>query len=120
LLAAGGRAGDELRLTAPARFAFGRRRGPISAVGLQFAGLHIVRQVRGQNLADDPFAQIAVLDGETASMRRKKIARHPIRAAEEHFGCRAFSKIQDAAVLQKAVHNAPDRDVLAQTADAGP
>jgi len=64
------RAGDEFRL-AGAGFSPGLRPGESGKTRrLHDTRLHIVQQRQLQQFGDDPFAQIAILDGNITSMRR--------------------------------------------------
>ena len=87
--------------------------------------LDIVGQAGFQDFVPHPVPQLAVLHWEDGFNAAEKIARHPVRAAQENLRLAAVLKIINPAVLQKAVHHAAHRDVVAdpgplrpQTADA--
>ena len=72
----------------------------------------VVVQIRGNDLFDDPPANVFGLDREHGLDAAFEIPRHPIGAAQEHLLLRAFAEHQNAAVLEEPVHDAEDANVF--------
>ena len=103
------KAGSRRRLSFPLRLP-----GPnIAAILLQQARFHVVSQVSFQDLLAHALAQQLILDGENHFHALVQIARHPVRAAHVNFLLAAVGKVKNAAVLEKAAHNAAHPNVVA-------
>src|SRR5581483_1663015 len=92
----------------------------VSAVRPHQPRLHVVLERQGEDLADDAFAQVAVLDGKHHLDATEKVARHPIGAADKNPGLASVLEVKNPAVLEKPVHHATHGDVVADSFEPGP
>src|SRR5216110_2862747 len=87
----------------------------ITAIGLQLARFYLVIEETRQNIFHHFFARSGRIDGESNFDPPIEITRHPIRAGEINVGLAGVFKIINAAMLEKASHDADDANVVTQT-----
>ena len=103
-----------MQLRLGSRRAFRRLQAHVGPVRLQLARFHAILQVRGQHFVDDLAGERGISDRESNLHAAKKIARHPICAGEINFGSVIVREIVNAAVLEKASHDADHANVFAE------
>ncbi len=104
----------EYLLAAHPRFVCRGRRPGIGPVLLQFPGFHIVGKINLQRIDQDLHSR-RIFDGDEQLDTTVQIAGHPIGAADEDLLFSALVKIEDTAMLQKAVDDTDDVDVFAHS-----
>src|SRR5579883_2199874 len=90
----------------------------VLTVGSERPRFQIVLQVRGQNLLADALPQSFVFQRVEHLYSFVEISWHPVGTAQINFGSAAVLEIKNAAVLQKAAHNAAHSNAAADAAQA--
>jgi hypothetical protein len=112
------RDGDELELAPDLPLVGVSRHPDIAAVGLHDPGLDVVGQIGRQYLVDDPRLETLLLDRIENLGAALEVPRHPVGAPRVDLGLSAVMEVIDPRVLEVAIENAGDSDVLADPRDA--
>ena len=105
--------------------AWARTRGPLAvdrhvgAVGQQPAGLHVVGKEGIEDL-DQPLLEIRVEDGEHDLQPLQQVPPHPVGAGQIDLFMPAVAEVEHAGVLQVAIDDGTDLDVVGNAFHAGP
>lgn len=90
----------------------------VSAVRQQPAGFHIILQADLQR-RQQAIAGLRLFDRNQQFHTSVQIAGHPVGAGNKQPLIAAVVEVRDPAVFQKPVNHARNRDILAETGDAG-
>jgi hypothetical protein len=111
---------DEFKLAAHCGLIAASRYAAISPIRSESPGTLIIFEGQTEQFGYNAFPQAAVGQWEHGFDTAEEIARHPIRAAKKYAWLAAVLKIENPAVFEKAIHDAPHFDVLADTLQSGP
>jgi len=82
--------------------------------------MRTISQRKSQNFARQTIPQNPVLNRKAKLDASEKVPRHPIGAAKKDLRLAGVFKIKDSAVLQEPIHDAPHRNVFANTLEPRP
>src|SRR5262249_30093665 len=94
--------------------------GHIVSIRKQDAALHTVLEINFQDLLQHTLPQHGVFQREDHLHAAVEIARHPVGTAQVDFFAAAVGEVIDAAVLEKAPHDAAHTEAAAHAAPPGP
>src|ERR1700686_3216023 len=90
--------------------------GPyVSRIFEKNARLAVIGQVRVKNFMVYPLPQHFIAQWHQHFYALVQIARHPVGSADVNLFVAAIGKVENAAVLQEAAHNAANADVVAHS-----
>src|SRR5581483_1542193 len=96
------------------------RHAAVAAVGEQLPRLDVVRQARRQHFLDEPLLQLRGLHRKYHLDAAAQVAVHPVRRADIHLRIARIVKVEDAAMLEEAIDDAGDADVIADAGNLRP
>jgi len=110
---------EKLLLHSVASCTFVSGRSGVESVRAKVTGLGVVGQVGGHDPIEDVAADVGIEDRKDHLDPAVKVAGHEVGAAEVDQGIAVVVEDVNAAVLEKAVHDAADADVFTEAGDAG-